>query len=168
MALALIIEDGTNVAGANSYVTVDEVRAYCDLRGDVLPAADDDVIPLIVKGMDYIEGFEEQLSGKRTFGMLQPLSWPRANVSVHGEAVYAKYVPTAIKAVVCYLASIADDVDLVGNRDSNAVTLEKIGPLQTNYSPTQGATVGPMLPQVTRMMKPFLRSGAGMLRSVRI
>ena len=38
--MALIIENGTNVAGANSYATLTEILAFAALRGVTLSAVD--------------------------------------------------------------------------------------------------------------------------------
>ena len=168
MPLALIVEDGTLVFGANSYATVFQVRTYNLLRGITLSDDDDAVVSLAIQAMDYLATLDGQLAGMKTGGYDQSLSWPRTGVQVGRTAIYPNYVPSAIIAIQCYLAGVAATVDLSGVEDTRAIIGEKIGPIETDYSPTQGATSGPIMPFVDAAIRPFLRSGYGPLRSRRV
>lgn len=167
--MPLTIEDGTNVAGANSYATLDQIREYNTLRGVALPASDDAVTALAIVGMDYLATFDNDLAGHKTYGILQRLAWPRACVVVGASTVLpSNVVPFDIVDAQCYLAGIAQSLDLYGNQDTRAITKEVIGPIETDYSGTQGAGYGPTLPTLAAKLKPYLRYGIGTLRSVRV
>ena len=59
MSITLVVEDGTNVAGANSYVDLTYARTYAESVGLVLPAADEALKVVLLAAMTYIEGQEE-------------------------------------------------------------------------------------------------------------
>lgn len=82
--MPLIIEDGTGVATANSYVTADEFVAFHTDRGNTtLAEADTDQIEAaLVKGADYLQQkFRLLWNGARSFEQ-QRLDWPRRGVAV--------------------------------------------------------------------------------------
>jgi len=54
--MALIIEDGTLVANADSYVTLAVARAFAEKRG-LVPVATDALEADLIKAMDFIESF---------------------------------------------------------------------------------------------------------------
>jgi len=56
MAVTMTVEDGTIVADANSYTTVDEFKAYWDNRGfDYSSYTDDQISIALIKATDYLE-----------------------------------------------------------------------------------------------------------------
>lgn len=54
MAITLVIEDGTGLPHANSYITVDEAKAYAESRGVTL-GTDDSIAANLVLAADYME-----------------------------------------------------------------------------------------------------------------
>ena len=78
----IIIEDGTNVEGANSFVTVEECRAFAEARGLTLPVDDSDVEILLIKAVDYLNSIENRFQGHRYFySDGQNLCFPPARIS---------------------------------------------------------------------------------------
>ena len=51
--MALIIENGTIVANANSYATVAELRGYAALRGATVPTDDAQCEYMLIKAMPF-------------------------------------------------------------------------------------------------------------------
>jgi hypothetical protein len=160
--MTLIVEDGTNVPGANTYATVQQIRDYNIARGVTFPEDDSKVEIAATLAMDYLLTFSERWKGNRTYGVMQPLDWPRRGIIVGGAEVYRDYVPAGIVAAQSYVAGLSQTVDIAGVQDTRAVTKEVIGPLETDYSTTAGAGVGPMLPLLTAMLAPFVKSGGGL------
>lgn len=84
MPSPIVVEDGTGVEGANSYVTPDDVRNYCVQRGFTLTAADDDfagdvlLLPFVVAATDYLDALS--FIGKQKY--LDGLQWPRVTACV--------------------------------------------------------------------------------------
>lgn len=177
MPLQLIVEDGSNVDGANSYATLDQIKAAALQRGVTLPTTDDAIISLSSAAMDYLGTFETRFTGVRTYGLAQGLSWPRcANnrwgtpcpLRVFGSTLAVNVIPQLVIAAQCYLVGIATDVDLYGNQDTLNITKEVIGPIETDYSAVAGAAAGPIVPVVSAMLKPLFKTGVGPLTSTRV
>lgn len=84
--MSFIVEDGTGlVAGANSYTSVAEFKAYFDSRGfDYSSYNDTRIQQALVQGTDYIElRFHTRFKGCRLIqDPEQPLSFPRFNLFV--------------------------------------------------------------------------------------
>lgn len=82
--MSLVIEDGTGIPTANSYVVADEFKAFHTDRGNtILAEADTDQIEAaLVKGTDYLQQkFRLLWNGARTYAD-QRLDWPRRGVAV--------------------------------------------------------------------------------------
>lgn len=89
MAAELIIEDGTGVEDANSYVDRQTVVDYCALRGLTVAAAPvaptvDPLLPYIVTATDYLESYAERYIGRQEYQ--DGLQWPR--IAVFGTYIF--------------------------------------------------------------------------------
>lgn len=89
--MAIVVEDGSIVSGANSYVSVADLTAYATARGITL-IEDEEV--LLIKAMDYIESLNYQ-GVKKT--QAQPLSWPRAYVFIDSYYFPTDQIPSQLK-----------------------------------------------------------------------
>lgn len=78
--MTIVVEDGSIVTGANSYVTEAEFIAYADARGVTIGTADDPET-LLIKAVDYLESFSPRFKGDRV-ERDQPLSWPRSGAVI--------------------------------------------------------------------------------------
>lgn len=81
--MALIVETGLIVPGADTYASVDDLRAYAAKRGASLPADDAECEVLLIKAMDYLASKAERWKGHRV-QLDQPLDWPRYGVTITG------------------------------------------------------------------------------------
>lgn len=80
----LVVEDGTLVSGANSYVTVAEADAYFEKRGDTVWLNADFIekANALVKGMDYLtQKYRHKWRGSRV-SAAQAADWPRRGVPI--------------------------------------------------------------------------------------
>lgn len=75
--MAIIVETGAIVTGANSYVSLADASAYISARGLTMSVVD----ATIIKAMDFIESHAMQFRGERV-QRDQPLSWPRTGVVI--------------------------------------------------------------------------------------
>ena len=82
--MSLTVEDGTNVAGANSYVTLAEFTTFMADRGEtVIAEADNDQKEFaLIKATDYMEQTYRLLWKGSRSNATQVLSWPRRGVDV--------------------------------------------------------------------------------------
>lgn len=88
--MAIVVEDGTIVANANSYVSEATLTAYATARGITLTG---DLEELLIKAMDYIESLDF-IGVKYTRD--QGLQWPRADVVIDYYYRDVDYIPTEL------------------------------------------------------------------------
>jgi hypothetical protein len=101
--MALIIEDGTIVAGANSFTTDAEFVAYAALRGFTIPATEAERDPLQIQAVDYIFGKEFDMKGQRV-NKTQELSYPREYVCIYNKELLKTEIPSQLKKAQLELA----------------------------------------------------------------
>ena len=81
--MAITVEDGSVVAGANSFISLDGFTSHCETRGRSLDAYDEDtqVIPALVKMADYLNSLSWK--GVKT-ARDNPMCWPRYGQEIGG------------------------------------------------------------------------------------
>jgi hypothetical protein len=157
--MSLVIENGTGVANAVSYVTTAEVTSYATTRGIVLPDATDAAVEILIhKAMDMLESLESQFQGIRVTST-QPLAWPRKEVSLNGFPVPENTVPALLKKALCQLATDASQIDLMPRGDGREVIREKVDVLETEYAARGVAAPQPHLTAFYAILDPLLGSG---------
>ena len=124
----IIVENGTVVAGANSYVSEADLTAYASDRGLTLTAATD---VLLIKAMDYIESLSF-IGDKHTEA--QPLQWPRDEVYIDRHYIERETIPKELKNGV-YTAALAIDAELDPLRIiERATKREKVDVIEVEYA----------------------------------
>lgn len=162
--MSVIVEDGSNVVGANSFITIEELRSFANIRGFILPEDDKDVIKLIILSCEYLNSLEDKLKGTQTY-IDQELSWPRDFIC----GVSKESIPNAIKNCQCQLAldCLANGGTLMSNVTQYAIKSQKIGPMSTTYavgSGTNAKSAKPVQPEYTKAMsyiKKFMKPKMG-------
>lgn len=163
--MALIVEDGSIVIGANSYVSIIEIRAYCEGRGIELPTADSDVEVMAVLAFDYLESFRERYKGKPTTDN-QRTAWPRTGVEIDCYSLPSNEIPWQLKEAQCQATGEALEVDLMPN-SSAAVKREKVDVLEVEYQDSVADGVPPSFPKVYTKLSMLLSSSGYRVRVVR-
>ena len=170
--MALVVEDGSIVAGANSYVSLADARAYAVERGLVLSADDTVLEPQLVVAMDYLESLRDKYQGSKTDIVTpQALQWPRMDVVIDGEDFSDSSIPVELVQAQCHLAiAQAEGVDLFPTETDKFITKEVTGPLQTVYSDKIVPATPPKITRVEALLKPLLeyRYRASSLYSIRV
>ena len=183
--MAVIKEDGSIVANANSYADVADADAYQDDRGRAAWAAATTEVKeaALVRATEYIEGrFALRFVGE-PLGDVQTLSWPRSSAVYPrtGNAFPNDEVPADIvTATILYADQVigpGDDLETMTELsinpeldDSGQVavrTREKVDVLEEEieYSGAQSGsaalrTVRP-IPEADRLINRWLRAGGG-------
>lgn len=166
--MALVIEDGSGVAGANSYIGVTAARAYASARGLSLPAADADVEVLLVKAMDYIEAFRTEFQGLKT-DATQALQWPRTGATLDGYEVASDTIPTVLASAQAQLAADANLQELMPTGTGREVVMEKVDVISVQYAESGDTNPQPIFTKAEALLKPLLKRGLfGPLRSLRV
>ncbi len=131
--MALIIEDGSIVTNANSYITVQEFLDWMIARGYPCEHAESHVEEHILKAMDYIESLN--FMGIK-YTKEQPLQFPRDRLFIDGYSVEANEIPKELKEAL-YNATKADhDGDLATQPVERQTVKEKIGDIEVEYKST--------------------------------
>jgi len=140
--MAIVVEDGTQVAGSNSYVSRADLIAYAATFGVTIAdtTASD---AYLVESASYINQHEQVFNGNRT-ARDQSMPWPRYAVVIDDWYWNHNEIPTNVKlAQYHYAMDIASGIDL-WNRPVNpnlaAIEQRVEGAVTVVYSRSKGMT----------------------------
>lgn len=171
----MMIEDGSGMTNADSYIGVEEVRDHFRLAGDFVLSdlSDQQVERLCVKATRYLDStYGDRLQGHRTSAD-QSLAWPRMGVTVHGGTTLLgeATIPLGLKRAAYAAARQAHEGDLRPTARTTApvvqesVTVGEISESRTYAYPHDAAETA--YPEIDAHMQPFLRSAGLTARMVR-
>ena len=168
--MALIVETGAIVANADTFATVDELRAYAAKRGATVPAGDEACEVLLIKAMDYLQAQEQRLKGWKV-QEYQPLAWPRVGVVVDRYELPLDEIPRDVKSAQMQLAIDAQTIDLqpiVDVLKQTGPVIEKtVDVITTKYAaPVQGLATS-RFGKADGLMAKFYAGSANEARVVR-
>lgn len=157
--MAIVVEDGTIVTGANSYVSRADAITWAALRGLTLPDTTATDVGLI-KAMDLIESFRDRFQGSKT-DEDQPLQWPREDVWIDGFEIGEDVIPQALIDAQVQLAYEAQSTDLQPTGTGQEVTKEKVDVIEVTYSKRGSGTVTPQFNKAMAFLSVLLKPGYG-------
>ncbi len=165
--MALVAEDGTGRADAESYATVAEATARHAAFGNTAWAAiaTDALKEAALRNatLHMTQSYRTRWQGMRV-NQIQGLDWPRVSVVVDGYSVDSDIVPADVKDACIDLALKASSGEL--NPDlERAVIREKVGPLETEYSDHSPQQV--RYRAIDMALAPYLTGGGSNNRIVR-
>jgi len=146
--MALIIEDGSIVQNANSYVTLAEARDFALNYNVTLTTDDSALTALLVQAKDYLQTID--FKGLYVDSE-QELSFPREYLYINDKEIDSQSIPKKIKQAQIMLAMIASEgVDLLSTVSGQKVVKEKLGDLEVQYSDKDsiGSTQEPIFMQL--------------------
>lgn len=147
--MAIIVEDGSIVAGANSFVSVTAYVSFALLRGIVTANPEQELI----KSMDYLN--TRPYKGSKV-SATQPLPFPRLNLIIDGFLVpHDSIHKDLIKAQLMTAIEISNGNDSLA-AVGRAVISEKLGPMETTFQ--GGSTV--KLPAISAYLNKFISGGS--------
>lgn len=165
--MALIVENGSIVAGAESYCTVAFADTYHAARGNDAWDNVDNKEAALRKAADYIgQMYRAKWAGTRVSD-LQAMDWPRYNVpriDSAGSYYASDSVPLEIQKANAEFALKTVEGDLLADADA-PVTEETVGPITTRYA--AGASQDKKFPAVDRLLAPFISGGGSSIRLIR-
>lgn len=172
MAIAIVVEDGTGVANANSYQTVANARLYAENRGIELPTDDDEIAAMLIRSTDYLEAQACRYQGKPT-SSTQVLQWPRTGVFLNCDEVPSNVIPKSlISAQSALVMAINAGFDLQPNvSPQDYVIREKVGPIDTEYADPTAVGIMPTFTGVNALLAPLFGECASnkfALRTIRV
>ncbi|MDR1586293.1 MAG: hypothetical protein LBS57_02420, partial [Treponema sp.] len=134
MAL-IVVEDGSGLPEANSYIPVSYVSAY--LLGEQLEAwealSEPEQESAIIRATRYIDSLEF-IGTRKT--LEQGLSWPRSNVTYEGFEI--ERVPTAVKkASAEAVGLVLDGAEFFSDEADVKIASERVDVIQVSYQTPQ-------------------------------
>ena len=131
--MALVIEDGTIVTGANSFTTDAEFAAYAAARNVTLPATEADRDALQVRAVDYLFSKEGSMKGSR-INSVQDLMYPRSGVCAFGFKVESDDIPTSLKNAQMELGMQSYTSELlISGTNQNVASISLDGVISESY-----------------------------------
>tara|TARA_R110000796_G_scaffold63616_4_gene147314 strand:- start:1052 stop:1537 length:486 start_codon:yes stop_codon:yes gene_type:complete len=161
--MALIIEDGSQVVDANSYVTDAEYTAYATLKGLTVGANAVKREVELLRAMDYLQGLEQSFKGTRVSSS-QSVSFPRYNVSLYGYLLASDKIPKELKNGQFEAAAYSHTGTLTPNETIKNVSKEKLGDLEVEYF-KGGQSSRVIVKRANVYLQPLLNSGDALVRT---
>lgn len=162
--MTLIVETGSGVEDANSYVSLEDAQAYAKARGLGFTRLEDKATQYLVLAMDYLESLRANYIGMKV-ETTQPLQWPRKYAVIDGSLFSDSAIPSEIKHAQIRLAiAIQDGFDPLPTREAAAFVIkEKVGQLETTYSEAIQTSGVPIIRSVNALLAPLLTNGGGIV-----
>lgn len=167
--MALTVEDGTGLAGADAFVSVADCESYFTLRGITnwsgLAASPDPTAQkeqFIRLATSYLEQkYFEKWKGLQST-MTQALAWPRVGVVVDNVELADDALPVMLVRATCEVAKlIAAGTDLLpeAERGNRLRTLtQTVGPISERKAWANDAPSGTVYPIIDQYIKPLLKA----------
>lgn len=177
--MPLLIEDGTGVEGANSYITVDELRTFALDRGVPFAAAlEPDTAnialytPFLIRACDYIESKQDRFAGYPAT-TTQTLCFPRKHIYIGWrclpiiplqlKSAQAQLVLEQLNGVTLFPSQAAIGVGTIPTGPNGVITpadgrvkiVEKLDVIEDQWSNTQGTNLVPFMAAVDAYLQPL-------------
>lgn len=158
--VTLIVEDGTVVADANSFVDEAAIVAYALARGVTLPFESDEeqdaVAVLGITAMDYLWALPWR---GELVDPSQTTPWPRKNMNVTPDVAQDE-IPHRVLSAQLQLTMLAHNgtILLPTSTGTGYIIEERIGPIVNRYSEKVGVSTDglPIIPGVRALLDPWL------------
>ncbi len=163
----IIVEDGSGVENANSYVSALDVDGYCSNMHYVdwnTPDDSDKVAGSILRAMRYIE--TNAFIGTKS-QTVNDLEWPRKEAyDRNGILIDDDSIPLKIKDAVCEAAyqENVSDWSLQPNISAGNMKKEEYGSVSFEYFESQN-TQKPVFPSITGILRGYVQSSGTVIRS---
>lgn len=128
--MTLIIEDGTVVAGANSYITVAEFKSWAGDRG-IAVGSDTKIEQGILRAMDW---FERQFFIGNKANENQPLQWPHTEALIDGYYEDATEIPKEVPNALYEATKVELDGYSELNEQERKTVREQVGDISITYA----------------------------------
>lgn len=160
--MPLVVEDGSGLSNAESYISVENADAYHAAKGNVVWAGVASVKEQALRrATAYIDGrYAGRWPGYRTRGRLQALAWPRSLVvDGDGEDVPDDEVPAEVAQATCEAAVRALSGPLITDRtaEDQRVKRRKIDVIETEFDTSAaGSSARPVYPVIDQLLTGLL------------
>ena len=153
----IIVEDGTEVTGSNSYVSVAELDAYVADRGITITATDKTT--LLILSMDWIES---KLFIGNKITETQGLQWPRENVYIDGFEQATSSIPTLLKEGQLETALAVDGGNSPFSNVPRKISRVSVDTIDITYHDNSSSTV--TVRAINLKLQKLLKGGSSFLQ----
>lgn len=163
--MTLIVEDGTGVADANTYLSLDDIKAWAEARGVDTTSFTE---PMVIKAMDFIERMRDKYAGS-TSTANQRLAFPRYNIWYEGDYISPTLIhqrlKDALSQLVVYVSQGIELEPISKGGETKFLVRQKLGPIEREYSEAAflASNLTPAFYTVSSLLAPFMKRGSGQL-----
>lgn len=162
--MAFLVETGTYIQNANSYVTVADFKTFAADRSIAIPTPDTALEALLIAAAEHLSSYDWRGS---PVSSEQILSWPRTGATCFG-AAQDVLIPERVKQAQMHTAlEINTNGSILANIRPSEYKRTKIDILDIEYNTLAERSSSVSLPVVENLLKPLLIPGAGLLSMVR-
>lgn len=155
--MTLVVEDGTGLSTAESYVSVADADARQTSLGITAWTGNETIKE---QALRRATAFMEQRYRSRWKGTrllrAQALSWPRYGATVDGYDLDSNAIPADI-ANACADLAVTALSETLNEALERGIVREKVGPLETEYDPF--SSQAKRYPAIDQMLAPYLQGG---------
>lgn len=157
-----MVEDGTGLATAESYISVTDASTYHTARGNAAWAAlASDTVreQCLRKATDYmVSVYRDRWQGLRTYADTQALCWPRYDVVIEGVFLAEDSIPDTIKRACAELALKSATEDLMPDEEQKTIS-ETVGNISVTYD--NNSPQSKRWKYIDAMLAPYLTGKSG-------
>ncbi len=161
----LIIEDGSIVAGANSYLSVADAETILDNQGYSFGAiTEDQKQQFLIRSATYLESYRDAYQGYKV-SCEQSLQWPRSNVYIDCCAFAANAIPNELKlaqALGAYYESTGKSLQAVTG-GQNIASKEVVGAVKVSYFDNGSVDGYTIFTDINNSLDPLLKRSGGLV-----
>lgn len=161
--MPLIIEDGTVVAGADSFISLADARTLADKYGWSLPVDDAEAEQALRNGAQYVDLQESRYSGSRV-SIDQALSWPRIGASnTFGFDIPDDEIPSqVICGQVAAAIEYGSGTDVRASSDGkNVASEEVVGAVKQSFFNNGKSDLTVEITRALDCLKPVMNGSSG-------
>lgn len=166
--MTIIVEDGSGVLNANSYVSLINARAILTPLGQDLDLDDDIAEQQILNAARYVEAFRAKFQGWKTT-IDQSLQWPRVAVVIDGIIIDIDVIPQdLIDAQVFSAYEFSQGQILQPSSSGQSIQSEEVsGAVKVSYFDMGAIDGSPTLVRVNDSLNPLFDFGGMTMRGLR-
>ena len=158
--MALVIETGDGVAGADSYQSLADARVLAERYGLTIDIDDTKAEVQLRQGYLNINTEESQLQGRRTHD-IQTGAFPRTGVTANCKPIDADLITDDIKLAQVYAA---DGINSgAGTNEVNTgerlASFEVVGAYKESYQTGSNSSLNASIQGVTNALYPYTKAG---------
>ena len=158
MAITLIVEDGTVVADANTFINLADARVKIEALGLTLSIDDDTANAQLTQGYyQLVRSYNNRLAGN-LISADQTGVMPRSYIYANGFLVASDSIPADfINAQLCYADAINKDADMNATQsEQELASFDLHGVYGEVYKANSSARTTPNVPAVTQWLQAYL------------